>query len=441
MLLLFYILELTCHIMKTSFIFHYLLNLNIKSKRFFFILTTVTEVGLILIYCLQLPSFIRSLYIVIFAPVFIYLFSVNNLSKTIISYSILCSFLIGGIDTLMADIIFTIGKLFNVNLHKTFVGTLVSIFTLIYWFLTSYYINKKYMNYSARRQTHFFVFISLASFFNSGIYMLFLECVYSAKFANYANTSIIQCALIFFGIILIAEITYILYLYYEKTHYSLINDFTQEYLDIKKSHFQEMQLRDKNTRMFRHDIQAHLAVINDFAKEGNCDKLLHYLHSINDAFTTIKPKFSTGNEIIDSVLNQKTSLIEDNQIKLRIRGNELSDLNDIDEFDLCTIFTNAIQNAIEACIQIPEIQKRQIQILLRSDDNLFIIEFSNTVKAKLKIKNNRITTGKTDKQNHGFGLVQIEQVIQNHQGHMHMNCDNHMFKLVLHIPKEATQHD
>lgn len=441
MQLLFYILELTCHITKISLIFRYLLNLHVKSTRNFIIITALTEVGLALIHFSNAPSIVRSFYILFFAPILLYVFTISDSLKTIIGYTILCSFLVGGIDTLTADVLYTTGKLLNTDFHKMLVGTLVSFLTVIYWSIMVYYINKKYMNHLSHRQTHFFVFISFASFFNSGIYMIFRNCIYGADFADYANTNFIQWALIMFGIALIAEITYILYLYHEKTHYSIVHDFTQEYLEIKKAHFEEIQLRDKETRMFRHDIQGHLSIINNYANEKNWDKLTQYLHSINNALTSIRPKYSTGNEIIDSILNQKQTLLEENQIELKLRGNNLSELNDMDEFDLCTIFTNAIQNAIEACMQIPPQQKRQIKVQLESNATVFVLEFSNTVKENLKIKNNTIATNKKDKENHGFGLVQIKQVILNHQGDIFYACENKIFKLILHIPKETMPHD
>ena len=242
----------------------------------------------------------------------------------------------------------------------------------------------------------------------------------------------VQICIIIFSIALIAELSYIIYIYYEKTHYSIVTDFTKEYLEIEKKHFEELREKEDATRRFRHDINAHLSTINAYINSENYDTLRDYMNSVNKEFATIKPIYQTGNATIDSVLNSKANIMKENNIHLNIDGNPAL-LNVFNDFDVCTIFSNAISNAIEANNLIEDMSNRWINIKIRSTQDLIAFEVSNPLMKNINIKKNRIKTTKEDKKNHGYGLIQIAQVIENLKGYMKIECENKIFHLKIQI--------
>ena len=78
---------------------------------------------------------------------------------------------------------------------------------------------------------------------------------------------------------------------------------------------------------------------------------------------------------------------------------------DLDAVDLCVIFGNALDNAIEACEKLEN--HRMINISAIYDDNQLICKIANTA---LQGTSNLQTT-KADKENHGFGLDNIKQAL------------------------------
>lgn len=77
--------------------------------------------------------------------------------------------------------------------------------------------------------------------------------------------------------------------------------------------------------------------------------------------------------------------------------------------DICTIFSNIIDNAIEA-VSLVEGNK-YIDISLRKHNNYLVISEKNPCKNKVTIVDNSIDSTKKDHGNHGFGLVNIKEVV------------------------------
>lgn len=415
-------------------ILRYLLYQNIKLTKRFFIALLIAELGIIpfLYYNIEVPF--ESFYAMLI-PAIANLFGDSQIRISNLGYGILCHLLIETMEALLLEFINTCSRTFHFSISKPATGSITLLIMFMFWIVLTYYINHKHYGSLQRRHFKFFIFITIVAFFNSGVYNIITTVVFSSNLIIPGRKWVVEWSLLLFGVALMAEITFIILLYYEKTHYSIINDFTQEYLEIEKEHFKKLQQQEQDTRKFRHDIHNHLMVINRFAEEEKTEKLKEYLHSVNESFATIQSIYHTGHEIIDSILDKKSNELKQNYIKLEMDGN-LSNFASMDDFDLCTIFSNALQNAIEACIQLPETSDRCIKIRFRSKASWNILEFTNPVKEDLKIKNNRLVTSKSDKKNHGFGLVQIEQIVQNYNGNLYLTYDNHIFKLIVQLEQE-----
>ena len=90
------------------------------------------------------------------------------------------------------------------------------------------------------------------------------------------------------------------------------------------------------------------------------------------------------------------------------------------------MLTNALDNAIEACKEIPE---SVIEIDSKETPMGYRINISNPVKTEPQIKNGRIKTSKSDKKNHGFGLENINRTVEKYNGFVKVSCENKTFNL------------
>ena len=84
--------------------------------------------------------------------------------------------------------------------------------------------------------------------------------------------------------------------------------------------------------------------------------------------------------------------------------------------ELCSLLGNLVDNAIEATLKIRDTEKRRIFV-------------------KPIAKNGNFITWKTDKINHGIGLLSIKNIIDKYEGAIESNFKNHVFKstIILHF--------
>ena len=101
----------------------------------------------------------------------------------------------------------------------------------------------------------------------------------------------------------------------------------------------------------------------------------------------------------------------------------------VEPIDICTIFGNALDNAIEACQKIDASDQRIIRISIQESINTLHICISNPVKSKVNIVNNNILTTKEDNTNHGLGLFSIKKVAKKYKGKVAITCDDDVFSL------------
>ena len=90
---------------------------------------------------------------------------------------------------------------------------------------------------------------------------------------------------------------------------------------------------------------------------------------IYDSTITIE----TGNEVLDTVLTEKSLYCEQHQITMTCVADG-SKLGFLDGVDVYAIFGNALDNAIESVSKVPEPEKRLIAVSVWSRSGLLLIQ-------------------------------------------------------------------
>ena len=81
----------------------------------------------------------------------------------------------------------------------------------------------------------------------------------------------------------------------------------------------------------------------------------------------------TGNQVLDTILAAKIFHCRKNYIQITcVADGKLLDF--IHVTDLCSIFGNALDNAIEHVIMIPEVEKRLIHLTVSAKRVLFLLK-------------------------------------------------------------------
>lgn len=179
-----------------------------------------------------------------------------------------------------------------------------------------------------------------------------------------------------------------------------------------------------------HDLKHQIAFIR---MEENPQKKTEYLDAMEQGIKYYEAQNKTGNSVLDTVLTSKSIACLDNKIQFTcVADGKLLDFMEV--MDICSIFGNAFDNAIESVKNIKDEEKRLINLTVYARNDFLIINFGNYYENKLKYENGNFITTKKDQINHGYGIKSIKMAVAKYCGTVSIDTKNNWFSLCILIP-------
>lgn len=125
-------------------------------------------------------------------------------------------------------------------------------------------------------------------------------------------------------------------------------DSLSQSLQAQRTYVAEARARYEKTRSFRHDLQNHLSVLDGLLSAGRTEEARRYLGKLEAASAALAPPCRTGDAAVDALLGEKLALAKARGIPADI-SLRLPESGALDSLDLCVIFANALDNALQAC--------------------------------------------------------------------------------------------
>ncbi len=180
-----------------------------------------------------------------------------------------------------------------------------------------------------------------------------------------------------------------------------------------------------------HDLKHQITVLRS---ESNPDKREAYLDEMEQGIKDYEAQYKTGNAVLDTVLTTKSLYCARHNITLTCVADG-SLLNFLYVMDICTIFGNALDNAIECELQIAYEERRLIHVSVSELHNFVLIRIENYFDGQLEYKDDLPVTTKADKEYHGFGIKSIQYSAQKYNGSITVNAKDNWFELKILIPQ------
>ncbi|WP_027623807.1 sensor histidine kinase [Clostridium lundense] len=202
---------------------------------------------------------------------------------------------------------------------------------------------------------------------------------------------------------------------------------------LQSKYYETLEKEQKNIRKIRHDMNNHLQIIGTYLNNGNLEEGKKYLESLSCVVNDNTTKFFCTNDIINAVINNKYILIKENNIKNEI-SISIDEISKINNMDLCSIFANTFDNAIEACLKIKEPSQRYIAVKARYNKGYFIYNINNTKNNAVLTDNKRYFTDKNNKELHGWGLQNVTDIVNKYNGDIEISHTDNEFSVLIIIP-------
>lgn len=255
------------------------------------------------------------------------------------------------------------------------------------------------------------------------IYVADLATFYSIT-ENYDSTYFSDVGNALMLISVISVVICISYVFFRYTISSKKQKETEQMLTMQLVHYETLASKNRDLRTFRHDYRNNLISIYSLVDKGKDDEALEYIKKLDSDLTSTQNAFSTGNYLADAILSDKQETANKNGIQFDFDGSIPH--SGISNNDLCTVLSNLLDNAIRGCEgALPQI----IKIRGKEGNSGFVLSVSNPVANPVEIKNNKIKTTKSDKENHGLGLEIIEKTSKKYNGYTQLSCEGSLFEV------------
>lgn len=179
-----------------------------------------------------------------------------------------------------------------------------------------------------------------------------------------------------------------------------------------------------------HDLKKHLNYLATVSSEEDRN---NYIKSLRSQVSVFEVFHNTGNDTLDIVLSDKDMECRKNDIDLLVfmDGSKLDFLQPI---EIVTIFSNALDNSIEAVLKLPK-NERSITIHMQEYDTWLVVSIENRFHESLKWKGERPLTTKSNTEEHGFGLLNLMRVVEKYSGNVTFETHKEKFLLTMLFPK------
>lgn len=182
----------------------------------------------------------------------------------------------------------------------------------------------------------------------------------------------------------------------------------------------------------RHDIRAYVNDIQKILEKGDLNGSFPYLEAMEKKTGNL---FSTGNTALDSVLSVKLIKMQENHIEFRGSGLHYTGSLSLDDYALCSLISNMLDNAIEALADRKD-QSGKRYILLKFNytaAGLFII-CENPLLGIAPVKTKQTFRSRKAEPYHGIGISIMKKIAENVGGQVDIIVDEQLFHVLAFIP-------
>ena len=201
-------------------------------------------------------------------------------------------------------------------------------------------------------------------------------------------------------------------------------------LELQRQSAEKMENAYNHTRALRHDLKNHLRALSGMLQSGNTDDALAYMQTMQSDLEDATYSAATGNTAVDAILNEKLLTAQRQETNLRFDAVTLKNTK-AKPMDLCIILSNALDNALEACRKLSDVQSRTVSLKIREESDFLLISVQNPVAQPPKKLGNSFLSDKKDRENHGIGLRSIRLTAEKYSGEVLAECENSVFTLLV----------
>ncbi len=192
------------------------------------------------------------------------------------------------------------------------------------------------------------------------------------------------------------------------------------------------QRNDEEVRRLVHDLRNQIQCAIANVEEG---RGVEHLHELEGRLEELRYVRFTSNSVIDTVLNHKQRDARERGIDIHNAPGMIPN-NIMPPTDACSLISNALDNAIEACERIVDDSARYISVKFFTQAGYYTMVFTNSCPDAYAAERNACSqrTSKANVDEHGMGLFKIRRCPEKYNGYCNVSSSDGEFKLTVLMP-------
>lgn len=207
---------------------------------------------------------------------------------------------------------------------------------------------------------------------------------------------------------------------------------TENRLRVVEVEYESLMRTQEAARIYRHDMRHHLNYLLHLAEAGNIEEIKNYIRENVKNIDSITPRRFCNVEMLNLLLSHFVEEAEQSGIKYNIKI-ELPDELPLATTELCSMVSNAIENAMNALKNVPP-EKRELDVKLKEVNRMLIFSVDNTCYDYVNMVDG---IPYTKAKGHGYGTRSIINIAKTHSGFTDFSIDGDKFKLLVSMKMDS----
>lgn len=193
--------------------------------------------------------------------------------------------------------------------------------------------------------------------------------------------------------------------------------------EIKQNYLGVISEKTQELSTIKHDIRDHMFMVTYLVEKGNLEEVKKYLDNITLVETGLM--LIPQKEWLNSLVYSKVKTAQKRGIVLEVRNEWEKDLSiEIDDMDMLSLFSNLMNNAIDALEHVVDVSKQKSVLTLKQKKDYLIIDIFNYFNTQYLIHSKgKLQTTKKDKKIHGKGMNIIKDITAKYNGGFEYKLD------------------
>lgn len=210
-------------------------------------------------------------------------------------------------------------------------------------------------------------------------------------------------------------------------------DYELQYCRQADKNMEQMQALRRD---FLKRLQAVYEMIHTGQEESQIEKMLDESELRLRASSLIQ---YCENSVVNALISVKAQEAAAQGVLFDVQCS-LSEVSKIEEIDLCSLFGNLLDNALEECGRVGA-GERSIRLWSDIKGGYQAVQVENTCRNIKRSGEYFFTTDKADKDNHGIGMRLIEQICKKYNGELLIQAEESKVRMTAYIQAEGDAND